>query len=114
MGTRSRYDRDRPVTGPEADEARAYHVLATVVAGRPSLEVDRRVLGQIAQVLHATGNELGEGRGVPVGVRRAVRGLASALRELLDPRENPATAPAPEPRPARPGPVGAAAFRAAP
>jgi hypothetical protein len=35
--------------------------------------------GQIAQALHMTANELGAGRGVPVGVRRAVRGLAAAL-----------------------------------
>jgi hypothetical protein len=44
---------------------------------------------QVEQVLHATAtaNELGNGRGVPIGIRRAVRGLADAIRRELDPRD---------------------------
>ena len=40
-------------------------------AGIPS----RAVAGQLAQVLHAVANEVGNGRAVPVEVRRSVRGL---------------------------------------
>jgi hypothetical protein len=43
---------------------------------------------QMAGVLQATAIELGNGRPVPVGVRRAVRGLADALRrEMVDSAE---------------------------
>jgi hypothetical protein len=41
---------------------------------------------ELAEVLHATAIELGNGRPVPLGVRRAVLRLANGLGESLDPR----------------------------
>jgi hypothetical protein len=43
------------------------------------------VAGQVAHVLYATSNELRNGRLVPIEVRRAVRGLANALRREMRP-----------------------------
>jgi hypothetical protein len=40
--------------------------------------------------LHETAIELNARRAVPIGVRRAVRGLADELRTVLDPRQNSA------------------------
>jgi hypothetical protein len=48
--------------------------------------LDRRALGQIAQVLHSSGNALNTGRALPPQVRTAIGGLAGVLRDILDPR----------------------------
>lgn len=85
MGSNSRYDRVRPVSDREAGEARALHVIAELVSRtRPSM--DPTTAGQIAHVLDATAIELNAGRALPIGVRRAVMGLADALRAAMDPR----------------------------
>lgn len=85
MGSNSRYDRYRPVGQREADEASALHTIAELVTHmRPQL--DRRMAGQIARVLDAAAIELNAGRALPIEVRRAVLGLADALRTAMDPR----------------------------
>jgi hypothetical protein len=43
------------------------------------------VAGKVATVLHAMANELGNGRLLPPEVRRAIRGLANALRHDMQP-----------------------------
>jgi hypothetical protein len=45
---------------------------------------------RLAAVSHETAIELNAGRAVPIGVRRAVRGLADELRKVLEPRQNSA------------------------
>ena len=86
MGHNNRYDRDRPVTRQEMDESRALHMLGEVVAKQIPLVLWRSSVLELAEVLHATGIELGNGRPVPLGVRRAVLRLANGLRQALDPR----------------------------
>jgi hypothetical protein len=86
MGSNSRYDRARPVDDREAAEARALHVIAGLVEDYPGIP-SREVAGQVAHVLHAAAIELDAGRPVPVGVRRAVRALADALRRDMQPRD---------------------------
>lgn len=100
MGSSSRYDRDRPVSDQDADEARAFHTLAELVFDTPSLVADRRVLGQVSTLLHSVGTELDNGRAIPRPVRRAVRGLAAALREAMQPRPAPNRGQDPGTRPA--------------
>lgn len=114
MGSNSRYDRARPVSDHEADEARALHTLAELVFDKPWLRADRRLLGQVSQVLHSVGNELDNGRAVALPVRRSVRGLAGALREALQPNaaETVGSSAAPHQQPT--APVEAPVFRAAP
>jgi hypothetical protein len=85
MGHNDRYDRARPVGEREAAEARALHVIGDLVGDYSGIS-SRDVAGQVAQVLHATAIELGNGRPVPIEVRRAVRHLADALRREMDPR----------------------------
>jgi hypothetical protein len=85
MGSNSRYDRARPVGDREAAEARALHLIGELVGRYPGIS-NSDVAGQVAQVLHATAIELGNGRSVPIEVRRAVRGLADALRREMQPR----------------------------
>jgi hypothetical protein len=82
----SRYDRDRPVGEVEAGEARALHTVAELVAALPTFSIDRAVAAQISEVLHAAAIELAGGRPLPLNLRRAVRGLANALRTAMDPR----------------------------
>lgn len=84
MGSNRRYDRDRPVGEREAAEARALHLVAELVGSYPGIS-SRTVAGQVSAVLDAAAIELGNGRPVPVGVRRAVRGLADALRREMEP-----------------------------
>lgn len=113
MNSTSRDGHNRPVRDQEATEARAYHTVAELVFGKPSLAADRRVLGQLSQLMHAVGNELEHGRAVPPPVRRATRALAAALRDQLEPRTGMAarsvgTQPGDEP-----GAVAAVVFRAA-
>ena len=86
MGSNNRYDHDRQATGREADEARALHVMGELVSGQSGLVLNRASAGQLAEVMHATAIELNAVRPVPVGVRRAVLGLANALRAAMDPR----------------------------
>ncbi len=59
--------------------------LAQIEADYPGI-TRRDVAGQVAAVLHATAIELDNGRPVPIGVRRTVRGLADALRREMAPR----------------------------
>jgi hypothetical protein len=68
----------------EAAEARALHLVAELVHGYPGI-TSRTVASQVAGVLNAAAIELGNGRPVPVGVRRAIRGLADALRQEMQP-----------------------------
>lgn len=89
MGSDSRYDRVRPVGDREAAEARALHTIAGLLDGWSGIS-SRSVSIQIAGVLTATAVELGNGRPVPPGVRRAVRGLADALRREMQPRSDAA------------------------
>lgn len=84
MGSNSRYDRARPVGDREAAEARAFYVIGDLVTDYPGIR-SRDVALQIAAVLQETSVELGNGRPVPIGVRRAVRGLADALRREMQP-----------------------------
>jgi hypothetical protein len=84
MGSNSRYDRARPVGDREAAEARALHLIGELVGDYPGIQ-DAGVAGKVAQVLHATAIELGNGRSVPIEIRRAVRGLADVLRRETQP-----------------------------
>lgn len=84
MGSNSRYDRTRPVGDREASEARALHLIGELVGSYPGIS-DPDVAGQVSHVLHATAIELGNGRPVPIELRRAVRGLADALRRAMQP-----------------------------
>jgi hypothetical protein len=84
MGSNSRYDRARPVGDREAAEARALHLIGDLVCRYPGIS-HPDVAGQVAHVLHATAIELDNGRSVPIEVRRAVRGLADALRRQMQP-----------------------------
>jgi len=59
-------------------------VIADLVPGCSGI-TSRAVSLQVAGVLQATAVELGNGRPVPIGVRRAVRGLADALRREMAP-----------------------------
>lgn len=88
VGGSSRYDRTRPVGDREARQARALHTLAELLAARPTrlTALSDAVRGQIGQVFHTAANELGDGRAMPIAVRRAVIGLADAVRLDLDPR----------------------------
>jgi hypothetical protein len=84
MGSNSRYDRARPVGDRETAEARALHLIGELVSSYPGI-TGPEVAGQVSHVLHATATELGNGRSVPIEIRRAVRGLADALRREMQP-----------------------------
>jgi hypothetical protein len=84
MGSNSRYDKARPVGDREAAEARAIYTIGELVTDYPGIR-SRDVALQIAAVLQETSVELGNGRPVPIGMRRAVRGLAVALRREMQP-----------------------------
>jgi hypothetical protein len=86
VGSNNRYDSDRRATDREADEARALHAMGELVSNQSGLVLDQASAGQLAEVMHATAIELNAVRPVPVGVRRAVLGLANALRAAMDPR----------------------------
>jgi hypothetical protein len=88
VGSNSRYNSDRRATGREADEARALHTMGELVSRQSGLVLDRSAAGQLAEVMHAVAIELNAVRPVPVGVRRAVLGLANALRAAMDPRDD--------------------------
>ncbi len=85
MCAASRYD-DR---GPEPlsehlAEARAMHAIAHLLDDYPGI-TDSMVEGKVGQVLHTAANELSNGRALPIHLRNAVRGLANALREDMQP-----------------------------
>lgn len=87
MGGRGRYDRDVVVDESIVAEAGAYSTIAELLdATGEEIIGDRAVAAQIGNVLHSAAIELRAGRALPIGVRRAVRGLANALREQMDPR----------------------------
>lgn len=83
MGSR-RYDRTRPVGEREAAGAHLLCMIGDLVGDYPGIS-NRAVAGQVTHVLHATAVELRNGRPA-IEVRRAVRGLADALRRDMDPR----------------------------
>ncbi|GAA2861764.1 hypothetical protein GCM10010472_18840 [Pseudonocardia halophobica] len=86
MGSQSRYDRDPSVGDSILAEAQAYSTIAELLDDyRDEIVGDRAVALQIGNVLHSAAIELRGGRALPIGVRRAVRGLANALREIMDP-----------------------------
>jgi hypothetical protein len=60
--------------------------MGELVFGQSGLVLDRSAAGKLAEVMHAVAIELNAVRPVPVGVRRAVLGLANALRAAMDPR----------------------------
>jgi hypothetical protein len=91
MGSNSRDDRARPVQDREAREARALQAISDLVRSRPEMVLGSSSRGQLAEVLSEVAIELNAGRAVPLGVRRAVRGLADALRAESDPRTAPST-----------------------
>jgi len=90
VGSDSRYDKYRRAAGDrEAEQAQALHTIAGLVR-QAQPPMSRRTAGQIAHVLDAAAIELNAGRALPIGVRRAVLGLADALRAQMDPRSDPA------------------------
>jgi hypothetical protein len=87
MGGSSRYDNERPPLNADiAAEARAYSSIAELLVNyRDEAIGDREVAMNISNLLHSAAIELNNGRAIPIGIRRAVRGLANALRESIDP-----------------------------
>jgi hypothetical protein len=85
MGSNSRHNKAHPVGDREATEARALYTIGELVTDYPGIP-SRDVALQVAAVLQETSVELGNGRPVPIGVRRAVRGLADALRREMQPK----------------------------
>lgn len=84
MGSNSRYDRTSRVTGLEADEARALHVIADLLDDYPGIDAPV-IASRLGEILRCTAIELNAGRDVPVGIRRAVRHLADAVRVEMQP-----------------------------
>ena len=84
MGSDSRYDRARPVGPAEFQQSRALHIVGELVRDYSGI-TNGAVAGQVAHVLHAAANELGNGRALPVEVRRAVLALAEELRRDMAP-----------------------------
>jgi hypothetical protein len=87
MGGSSRYDREQPPLNADvAAEARAYSILAELLVDyRDKVIGDREIAMNMSNLLHSAAIELNNGRAIPIGIRRAVRGLAKALREAMDP-----------------------------
>jgi hypothetical protein len=92
MGSNSRYDKTRHVGEREEAEARALYMIGDLVGDYPGIS-SRDVAGQVAQELQATAIELGNGRSVPIELRRAVRGLADALRREMETGDNMPSTP---------------------
>lgn len=85
MNAASRYDDRGPEPGPEhLAEARALHRIAHLLDDYPGI-TNTAVAGKVGQVLHTATNELSNGRALPIHLRNAVRGLANALREDMQP-----------------------------
>jgi hypothetical protein len=69
-----------------AAEARAYSIIAELLVDyRDEVIGDREVALNLNNLLHSAAIELNNGHAIPLGIRRAVRGLANALRESMDP-----------------------------
>lgn len=87
MGSSSRYDQERPsLNADAADEARTYSIIAELLVDyRDEVIGDREVALNLSNLLHSAAIELNNGRAIPLGIRRATRGLANALRESMDP-----------------------------
>jgi hypothetical protein len=81
MGSSSRYDRERPPLNADvAAEARAYSIIAELLVDyRDEVIGDREVALNLSNLLHSAAIELNNGRAIPLGIRRAVRGVANAL-----------------------------------
>jgi hypothetical protein len=60
-------------------------VIGELVGSYPGIS-DPDVANHVSHVLHAIAIELGNGRSLPIELRRAVRGLADALRRQMQPR----------------------------
>jgi hypothetical protein len=84
VGSNSRYDRTAKVTGLEADEARALHVIADLLDDYPGIDAPV-IASRLGEILRCTAIELNAGRDVPIGIRRAVRHLADAVRVEMQP-----------------------------
>ena len=85
MSATSRYDDRGAEPGPEhLAEARALHVIARLLDDYPGI-TNTTVAGKVGQVLHTTANELSNGRALPIHLRNAVRSLANALHEDMQP-----------------------------
>lgn len=84
MGSNSRCDRTAKVTGREADEASALHVIADLLDDFPGIDAPV-IASRLSEVLRCTTIELNAGRDVPSGIRRAVRRLADAVRVEMPP-----------------------------
>ncbi|RZT85552.1 hypothetical protein EV383_2425 [Pseudonocardia sediminis] len=82
----NRYRQEQPVDPQTDAEARALRTIAGLLDGDNPVVGDRAVAGQVGQVLRSSANELAHGRALPIPVRRAVLGLADAIRAALDPR----------------------------
>lgn len=86
MGENRRYDRsDTPDAVTDA-EVRALRTVAGMVERGTALVPDRALAGKIGAVLRAAATELAAGRGLPIGLRQAIRHLADQIRVGLDPR----------------------------
>jgi hypothetical protein len=59
--------------------------MGELLSGQSELVLDRASAGHLAQVMRATAIEMDALRSVPAGMRRAVLGLANALRAAVDP-----------------------------
>lgn len=79
MGSNSGYDRTANITGLEADEARALHVIADLLDDYPGIDAPI-IASRLGEILRCTAIELNAGRDAPIGIRRAVRRLADAVQ----------------------------------
>jgi hypothetical protein len=84
VGSNSRYDRTVNVGGREADEARALHVVADLLDNYPGIDAPV-IASRLGEILRATAIALIGGRDVPIGIRRAARRLADAVRVEMHP-----------------------------
>ncbi|MBN9102904.1 MAG: hypothetical protein J0I49_33145 [Pseudonocardia sp.] len=85
MRAASRYDdRGREPLPEHLAEARALHAIAHLLDDYPGI-TNTMVAGRLGLVLHTAANELSNGRALPIHLRNAVRGLANALREDMQP-----------------------------
>lgn len=80
----SRYDREVQVDAEHLAEARDFRALAATLREQHDGAIPGRgQVWQVASVLSAAAGELGNGRPLPLEVRRSVRGVAGALRKVL-------------------------------
>lgn len=86
MGENRRYDRSVVPDAVTDAEVRALRTIAGLVEAGTALVPDRVLAGKVGAVLRAAATELGAGRGLPIGLRQAIRHLAEEIRVGLDPR----------------------------